>query len=232
MVRVPSFQHQDSFLLYNDSDVLNEYDAELFRDGSSIMDCNNSEPNSSQDKALSSEPEPTDSMSYKDNAKLTPAREVKRVEVVERADFINSLPYEARKPENGDLIPTVDIEGWNDIHFTTRSEWKISSSQLEMESSWRKQRKSMGHFISHSHRFLRSCTMVDEADMITSGFYSKDSVIKDEVVISDFTVTTVDDDESSDQANLKGEANAVVKYFKAPHQSSTSQSRKHESSHE
>ena len=34
-------------------------------------------------------------------------------------------------------------------------------------------------------------------DMITSGFYNKDAVIKDEVVISNFTFRALDDDESS-----------------------------------
>ena len=141
MVIVPSFQHQDSFWLYNDSDNLNEHDAELFRDGSSIMDCSNSEPNLSQDDTLSSESEPHESISY--NAKLTPTREVEQAKVDKRTD----------------------------------------------------------------------------------------AVIKDEVVISNFIVTTLDD-ESSAQAKLKGEANAVVKHFKAARQSSPSQRRKHGSSHQ
>ena len=78
MVRVPSFQHQDSILLYNSSDLLNEYDAQLFRDGSSIMDCSNSEPNFSQDVALSSESQPNDSIAYEEDAKKAPTREVEQ----------------------------------------------------------------------------------------------------------------------------------------------------------
>ena len=88
MVRVPSFQHQDSILLYNSSDLLNEYDAQLFRDGSSIMDCSNSEPNFSQVDALSSESEPNDPISYKDNAKLTPTREVEKQAKDENTDQV------------------------------------------------------------------------------------------------------------------------------------------------
>ena len=233
MVRVPSFQHQDSLFLYNDSDVLNEYDAELFRDGSSMMNCSNSEPNFSQDDALSSKSEPNDCIAYQEDTKLTLTQELEQTEIVKKPD----LQLETRRLEEEDLTPIVDFNGWNDIHFTKQREFKILSSQLYAKSSlttdqcWRTQRKSMGNFISHSQRFIRSSTVVDEGDMITSGFYSKDAVIKDEVAISNFTVTAVDD-ESSAQEKFKGEANALVKCFEATHQSSPSQSRKHESSHE
>ena len=111
MVRVHSFQHQDSFLLYNDSDVLNEFDAELFRDGTSIMDCSNSEYELSRDCLLTSESEPNDLICYQEDTKSTPTQELAQAEVVKKTD---SPRYETRKQEEGDLTPTADTEGWND----------------------------------------------------------------------------------------------------------------------